>query len=811
MPWHQATPELDDAAGRARLARALSAGVGKPRAFVLPLQAWNARDGRRWISEDWKLRRERLYLASGDSPAGFRLPLGSLPALHPLDYPHVVETDPTLPRPPLLEPDPRRQPFLRRAVSSEPSATEPRALAAGESTIDGNVRTALVLEPRNGRLCVFLPPLEDADAFVDLVATVEDVAAETGSPVHLEGYPPPRDPRLRSMSVTPDPGVVEVNIPPARSWRELCEITETVYEEARLTRLGTEKFMLDGRHSGTGGGNHVVLGGATPADSPFLRRPDLLRSLVAYWLNHPSLSYLFSGLFIGPTSQSPRIDEARQDALYELELAFAQLPEPGESCPPWLVDRVLRHLLVDVTGNTHRAEFCIDKLYSPDTASGRQGLVELRSFEMPPHPRMSLAQQLLVRALVAWFWREPYARPLVRHGTALHDRYLLPHFVREDFRLVLADLARAGLALDEAWFGAHFEFRFPEIGGFCQAGVEVEIRRALEPWHVLGEEGAVGGTARFVDSSLERVEVRARGVDSDRYRVACNGVRVPLVPTDRAGEGVCGVRFRAWQPARALHPTIPVHSPLTFEVVDGRERAIARRGAAARRPSRGTQSRALPRQRARGGGASSRALRALRPLTRHGSPARHTREPRASAHPRPASGERGPPMSELLALSFDADASPRVAFEKRARRSAALPGAPPRIHGWGIGWYPSSERGASLLKDPGSGGDAGVGERLVDWERFRSTVFVAHLRGHRRRRSQQDLQPFVRTYGGRQWIFAHDGDLERGLGRCAVTRRRPGLRAARHDRQRARFLLAPDANARTPGAHPGRCRAPGPA
>ncbi len=538
-------------------------------AWILPVQVWNARDGRvRWRSESWQLPSGRLQLLPGDSPAGFRLPLESLPAVDEDDWPHVFEADPTLPRPPLQAPDSRRQPFL----------AGPGVLDAGlaGSAPPGVVRTALVVEPRDGRLCVFLPPVEDADAYVDLVAVVEDTAAAEGAAIHVEGYEPPPDPRLRVIKVTPDPGVIEANVHPASSWKELREITEILYHEARESRLSTEKFMIDGRHTGTGGGNHFVLGAAKPLDSPFLRRPELLRSLVAYWINHPSLSYLFSGLFIGPTSQAPRVDEARQDALYELEIAFRQIPEPGEECPPWLVDRLLRDLLVDVTGNTHRAEFCIDKLYSPDSATGRLGLVELRAFEMPPHARMSLVQQLLLRALVSRFWEEPYRAPLTRFGTGLHDRFLLPHFVWSDFREVVAELRRAGFAFEESWFAPHFEFRFPRYGAIQQGDIEIELRQALEPWHVLGEDGAPGGTARYVDSSLERVQVRVRGLHDQRFQIGCNGVRVPLSPTGRPGEAVAGVRFRAWQPARCLHPTIPVHAPLTFDLVDtGNGRSVA--------------------------------------------------------------------------------------------------------------------------------------------------------------------------------------------------------------------------------------------
>jgi uncharacterized protein (DUF2126 family) len=560
--------KLDDPEERARLVRVFSRGLGRPVAFALPVQAWNARDGRRWRSERWRLRREHLFLQPGDSPVGFRLPLGSLPFVPALDYPHVLPLDPSVAHPPLAASDPQRQ--RRREGTRDapaPEATTGDGSGSGGG-IGGSVRTALVVEPRDGRLCVFLPPVESADEYVDLVAAVEDVASELDVPVHVEGYPPPPDPRLRTIAVTPDPGVIEVNVHPAASWQELVDTTTAVYEEARLARLCTEKFMLDGRHTGTGGGNHIVLGGATPADSPFLRRPDLLRSLLAYWINHPSLSYLFSGLFIGPTSQAPRIDEARQDSVHELEVAFAQIPEPGQgTCPPWLVDRIFRDLLVDVSGNTHRAEFCIDKLYSPDSATGRLGLVELRAFEMPPHARMSLVQQLLLRALVAHFWEEPCRQAPLRWGNALHDRFLLPHHVWADFCEVIEETRAAGFALEADWFRPHFEFRFPRYGAVRCGEVEIELRQALEPWHVLGEEGAVGGTARFVDASLERLQVRVRGL-SARYAVGCNGFALPLLPTGTGGEQVAGVRFRAWQPPRCLHPTIPVHAPLTFDLVD---------------------------------------------------------------------------------------------------------------------------------------------------------------------------------------------------------------------------------------------------
>ena len=573
---------LSDPLERDRLARVFTQGLEATIGYVLPVaRNQNNRQGRfesRWQTGPWFLRGERCYLIPGDSPIGYRLPLDSQPWVAESDYPYVTPTDPTATVPPLRSYEAFRRHLDERQLAKRDAtgktSTASGAPAGGELPRDKEsaawiTRTAMSAQAREGVLYIFMPPTQTLEDYLELLAAVEDTAKDLDTPIILEGYEPPRDSRLIKFSVTPDPGVIEVNIHPCANWDELVERTTHLYETAHLSRLTTEKFMLDGRHTGTGGGNHFVLGAATPLDSPFLRRPDLLRSLVSYWLNHPSLSYLFSGLFIGPTSQAPRIDEARNDAVYELEMAFRQLPEVGANVPPWLIDRILRNLLVDATGNTHRAEFCIDKLYSPDSASGRLGLLEMRAFEMPPHARMSLAQQLLLRALIARFWVTPYApRRLVRWGTELHDRFMLPHFVAQDFADVIAELNAAGYAFDAQWFAPHLEFRFPVLGSFAAQGIEVELRHALEPWHVLGEEGAVGGTVRYVDSSVERLQVKATGMAGDRYVLTCNGRAVPLQHTGTVGEFIGGVRYRAWQPASCLHPTIGVHAPLVFDLID---------------------------------------------------------------------------------------------------------------------------------------------------------------------------------------------------------------------------------------------------
>ena len=565
--------KLADAIERSRLARIFEQGLDQPIGYVLPLRRIPTRSGTpRWTSQPWFLASKQMFLIPGDSSMGYRLPLESLPWTKPEDVICSYDPDPFEKRARLpAKPERKRDLFDAPSFPDDhvPDADQAEPLEKGESAA-WVARPALCVEPRHGKLFVFMPPVEYLADYLDLTAAIEDTAAYLKMPVLLGGYAPPSDPRIAVLKVTPDPGVLEVNIHPATSWDELTATTTALYELARQSRLGTEKFMMDGQHSGTGGGNHVVMGGPTPEDSPFLRRPDLLRSLIGYWHNHPSLSYLLSGLFIGPTSQHPRVDEARTDSIYELEIAFDQIPDKDAPASPlWLADRIFRHLLTDLTGNTHRAEFCIDKLYSPDFAGSRLGLVELRAFEMPPHAQMSLAQQLLVRALTARFWESPYRQELEWWGTTLHDRFMLPHFIQLDWEDVMADLREAGYEFQTEWFAPHFEFRFPPIGSVTRRGMRLELRRALEPWHVLGEEASGSGTVRNVDSSVERLQVKVAGMTGgERFVVLCNGRRVPLHSTGENGEFVAGVRYRAWQPPSCLHPNIPVHTPLVFDIVD---------------------------------------------------------------------------------------------------------------------------------------------------------------------------------------------------------------------------------------------------
>ncbi|MAY03448.1 MAG: IMP dehydrogenase [Gammaproteobacteria bacterium] len=545
--------KLKDAQERQRLRKVFDQGLTTKIGFSLPLSWQGDEDDGHWISSRWQFKRGKMFLIPGDSSMGYRMPLESLP--------WEVEREYDFTRDPFDDKKALNYPLNSRQKKKSKTAAQKKSFT------EKIIHTALCAEVRGSKLYVFMPPLTQLEHYLSLLEQVEQCAKSLNLPVIIEGYEPPRDTRLKKLMITPDPGVIEVNIHPAASWQELVDNNRILYEQARQCRLGTEKFMLDGKHTGTGGGNHVTLGGAEPSQSPFLKRPHLLASMLRYWQNHPSLSYLFSGQFIGPTSQAPRVDEARDDNLYELEIALQQLPD-GEVDQPWIIDRILRNFLIDLTGNTHRAEFCIDKLYAPGSSTGRLGLVEFRNFEMPPHWQMSLVQLLLLRSLLAWFANKPYKQKLIPWGEQLHDRFMLPYHIWDDMRWVVDDLNQAGFKFELEWLLPFQEFRFPHYGRVHVAGLQIDVHGAIEPWHVLGEESGAQTTSRYVDSSVERLQVTVQGMSGERLVLCCNGRQIPLQPTDREGEYVGGIRYKAWAPYSALHPTIKVHTPLVIDVVD---------------------------------------------------------------------------------------------------------------------------------------------------------------------------------------------------------------------------------------------------
>lgn len=524
-----------------------------PAGYVLPLLATQGAESWHWASCVWQSRKEGQYgtlpvtLFPGRSPVGLRLPLQDI------DWSDSLAVEFATP------------------LNAErvPPKTSAQVLS------DNKILVAIAAEVRDGLLCVFLPPIISTCSFADLVGAIDQTAQQLNFPVHLEGYGPPMNAGIDAFAITPDPGVIEVNVNPVDTWDALVTQTFELDRLAAQAGLSSYKYTPDGRMLGTGGGAHITIGGSSPHESPLLRRPEMLRSIIAYWQHHPSLSYLFAGQFVGPTSQAPRVDEAHPEELYELELAFGVV-DRFPSVPPVLIDYLFRPLLTDLSGNTHRAALCIDKLYPADKPGMQLGLLEFRAFEMPHHPQLRLLQLLLVRAIVAWFWDASYAQPPIRFETALQDRYFLPHFLQRDWQEIMEDLAGAGFHFDAEWFAPFFETRFPVYGQVCiptELGhsLTLELRHALELWPVLPEELTQSGTGRPVDDSLDRIQVMLssdQDVSLEQYRVLCQGHTVPLQVVDSQNAQVAGVRFRARRNRGIDHEAIAPQPVLTFDVVD---------------------------------------------------------------------------------------------------------------------------------------------------------------------------------------------------------------------------------------------------
>ncbi|GAA4454949.1 transglutaminase family protein [Novipirellula rosea] len=565
--------ELKDPLRRQRLAERLSAPQSAPTGYVLPLRWDPIRN--RWSSGKWEFRRAGLFLLPGDFAMGFRLPLGSLSKL--ATEPDDIATEPSQFEEKALLPQIYGEASARQTVIS-PLQDAPEVVDSGKN---GRApRTALCVEARDNAIHVFLPPIHFVEHYVELIAVIQATAQQLQLPVVLEGYDPPQDQRLKRFVIEPDRNRVRLVLPAASSWQQQCELYETAYAEAKAVGLVPESGLsednddvvhlaeLDEEKVQRASSNTALtLGGPTPSSSPFLNHPQLLRSLISYWQNHPCLSYLFSGTQIGPSGNAPRPDEGRDDALYELGIALERFPVT-DSPHLWLPDRLLRHLLADASGNMHRAEIRVDTLYAPERQSRRLGQILLQSFTMAPISTLASLQALLVRALIAHFKRRPYAEPLVRWESQLHDRFMLPQVLWDDFNSVIRDLNESGFPLQQEWFQSIFELNFPRLGRVQIGDITLELRRAHEPWPLLAEEVTGAGIARFIDVANERLQVRLSGVIPDRYVLACNRESVPLKRGSTEGEYVAGVRYKVTQPPSTLHPTIAPVTALVFDLID---------------------------------------------------------------------------------------------------------------------------------------------------------------------------------------------------------------------------------------------------
>ncbi|MGI9212205.1 MAG: transglutaminase family protein, partial [Methylococcaceae bacterium] len=560
LQFHPPAEALSDADARKQLADRLSETRCDPVAYVLPLR-WEPLAGR-WQSGQWTFRRGALYLVPGDSAPGYRLPLGGLP---------VDDGQESLRNPERCSFEPRP---LLPGVHGELSArlttllNEPLLDLADDDHPQGPIpRTALSFRIRQGRIWIFIPPLTHLEHYLELITALEAAAVKREIPIMLEGYPPPEDPRLGRFSLEPDAAVLKLTLPMTRDWNlSQAALTQAYAEAARLGLHGIHSRNT-GTRMGPGGSTDLVLGGEEPADSPFLFRPQLLRSLITHWQHHPALSYFMSGRQIGPSGHAPRPDEGRPDALYELNIALSRIPHT-EPALPWIPDRILRHKLADPAGDIRRAEIRIDQLYDPDRIGQRLGRIMLRSFETAENGPLATAQLLLVRALVATLAMRPVTKPLINWGTALHDRYMLPGVLWEDLKAVLAEIRQCGIPLQDEWYKPLLELRFPLLGRTQIGPITLEMRSAHEPWPILAEEVTASGVARFVDSANDRVQIEVFGITPGRHILACNGRRVPLQPTATQGHCIAGIRYKAWNPVATLHPTVPPVYELAFDLID---------------------------------------------------------------------------------------------------------------------------------------------------------------------------------------------------------------------------------------------------
>lgn len=477
--------------------------------WVLPLDY----DDGKWISDVWFEPQASLQLLPGDSPVGLRLPLADLP----------------------------------------------------EKTL----RRALTVEVEEGALNIFLPPLSQ-QAFVSLLTCIEDLAGKGNwQRLSFSGYPPPEEgtPFFRRCGLAADPGVLEVNIPPSASWEEYRDCLRSVYSAAAESGLVAWKAALNGRMNGTGGGAHLIFGGPSADKNAFFRHPLLLSSVVRYWQAHPALSYFFTGQYVGPGCQAPRVDETDVQRLYEVELACTGAEQIRGGFQQVFFDRLWRNLLTDAAGNSHRAEICVDKFWNLGSPTGCLGLVEFRALETHPDADVLAVAGLFFRAVITRLLLDPYHQPLRRWGGELHDRFFLPAGLWEDIGQIVDDLHAHGFLFPLEALRAQLEFRFAVLGEMpLPGGGKLVVRQAHEPWPLMAEETRGAATVRLVDNSTDRLEISLAGTpDEDGARLLVNGF--PLEFSAVGGQRVAGLRYKCASGWPALHPHLAVQSPLVLDWV----------------------------------------------------------------------------------------------------------------------------------------------------------------------------------------------------------------------------------------------------
>ena len=521
------------------------------RVAVLPLD----HDGKRWKSERWPLphRRKTLELIAAEGPAGLRLPLNLLP---------------------------------------------PEAM-----------RRALTLEAHADGLHLFLPPLLQAPCRKLLALLAKLLAAQKAGPYFFEGYLPMDEAGCWTrVGLTADPGVLEINIPACETWHDYHRWLVTLERACADCGLRSWKELEAGRPGGTGGGNHLLFGGPTLDENPFFLRPAWVASLIRYFQAHPCLAYLFTGQYVGASSQAPRPDESARD-LYDLDLAYQYLAGLPEGDHRYILGETLRHLHTDISGNTHRSEISFDKFWDLNgPPSAASGLIEFRAIESLPEAASMSLIALLWQAIAAHTLIQPTPGPLAAHGSRLHDQYFLPSPLWADLGLILRDLRADGFDFPLEGFREIWRWRFPQmLAADLGDGAALEVRRACEGWPLLSETPSEGGsTSRFVDTSIERLEFTASPAFGESRRLFVNGREIRLLPMPGAGglhgaEGKawqgCGLRYRRTALFPSLHPGILPQLPLEVVVTgkNGRKGLAAYRLAAEDREFRVIETREVTR------------------------------------------------------------------------------------------------------------------------------------------------------------------------------------------------------------------------